>query len=153
SLRTGSFVCWYLKSRQKSHPAALAEISGHDAVEPFLEVRNLRRGPVFRQAQEGIRRATLPVIFQLGERAPNGGVYRDNYLLYMGIAVELMAPRIAHQVEQLVRGVIRRRNAFQNFLVGRIGRDRATSIIIHERLNRRAVDNFQRIEIALAVRP
>jgi hypothetical protein len=50
------------------------------------------------------------------------------------------------QIEQVVRGKVRRRDAVQHLLKGRVGRLRRAAVLVDQRRYRRAVDHVEAVE-------
>ena len=62
-----------------------------------------------------------------------------------------MGARIARQIEELLGGEVGGRDALEDLLVGRIGRLGRASVLADQGLDRRPVDDVERIERAAAI--
>jgi hypothetical protein len=65
-------------------------------------------------------------------------------------AIEPMSAQVARQVEQLLVREVGRRNAMQDLLIGWVGRFRRPPVLADQGLDRRPVDDVERIERAAA---
>ena len=65
--------------------------------------------------------------------------------------IEPMGADVARQVQKLVGGEIGGRNAVQHLLIGRVGRLGRAPVLADQRLDRRAVDHVERVEVSGAV--
>ena len=61
-----------------------------------------------------------------------------------------MGAQVARQIEELLGREVGRRNAMQDLLIGGVGRFRRAPVLADQRLDRRPVDDVERIERAAA---
>jgi hypothetical protein len=121
-------------------------LSSH--VEIVLERADLVGRPFLGQGGEGVRRGAGAVIVEGRGVAPQRDVDGERNLLDRAHAVEPMGAEVARQIEEFDGGEVGGRDALEDLLVGRIGRLGRTPVLADQRLDRRAVDDVERVKRA-----
>ena len=124
------------------------EVAAHQRVEIILERADLVGGPLLRQGGEGVGRGAGAVIVEGRCVAPERDIDGERDLLDRAHAVEPMGAQVARQIEKLVGREVGGGDALEDLLIGGVGRFRRAAVLADQRLDRRAVDDVERIERA-----
>ena len=131
--------------------ASARQIAAHQRVEIILERADLVGGPFLGQRGEGVRRGAGAVIVEGRGVAPERDVDGERDLLDRAHAIEPMGARIAWQIEELLGREVGGRDPLEDLLVGWIGRLGRAPVLADQRLDRRPVDDVERVERAAAI--
>ena len=131
--------------------APARQIAAHQRVEIILERADLVGRPFLGQSGEGVGRGAGAVIVEGRGVAPERDVDGERDLLDRAHAIEPMGAQIARQIEQLLGREVGGRDPLEDLLVGRIGRLGRAPVLADQRLDRRPVDDVERIERAAAI--
>jgi hypothetical protein len=116
-----------------------------------VEGADLVGRPFLGQRGEGVGRGARAVIVEGRGVAPQRDVDGQRDLLDRAHAIEPMSAQVARQIEELDGGEVSGRDALEDLLVGRIGRLGRAAVLADQRLDRRSIDNVERIERAAAI--
>ena len=117
-------------------------------VEIILERADLIGRPFLGQRGEGVRRGAGAVIVEGRGVAPQRDVDGERDLLDRAHAIEPMGAHVARQIKELFSREICGWDPLEDLLVGGIGRLRRAPVLADQRLDRRPVDDVERIERA-----
>ena len=137
--------------RHKLGLAPAREIAAHQGVEIVLERADLVGRPFPGQSGEGVRGGAGAVIVERRGVAPERNIDGERDLFDRAHAIEPVRAHIARQIEELYGGEIGGGDALEDLLIGGIGRLGRASVLADQRLDRRPVDDVERIERAAAI--
>jgi len=95
---------------------------------------------------EGVGDGARVVIFEGAGLAPERDVDRERDLLDRTIATEPVRAQVARQVEELRVGEVGGGRPVEDLLIGGVRGQRWRAVLADERLDRRPVDDVERIE-------
>ena len=127
------------------HPPS-RQVAAHQRVEIILERADLVGGPFLGQGGEGVGLGAGAVIVERRRVAPQRDIDGERDLLDRAHPVEPVGAKVAREIEKLVGREVGCGDPLEDLLIRGVWRFRRAPVLADQRLDRRPVDDVERIK-------